>query len=202
MNYFKLKKKRKITKVEISFLFGLIAAIMASFFGCLNNTEKIEKNVLRLHILANSNSKKDQNLKLKVRDAILENFNFNKNNDIEKSKQYVKTNLKEIEKVAKKTIEQEGFYNDVNAKLEKTYFKTREYNGFSMPAGFYNALRIEIGNAKGKNWWCVMVPSMCIPAAKKKAIKTFSNNEQDLIKKGNKIEVRFAAIEVFKNLFF
>ena len=73
----------------------------------------------------------------------------------------------------------------------------------SMPAGVYDALKIEIGNAKGKNWWCVMVPSMCVPAAseKQKAINTFNDGEKDLITKGNKTEIRFKSIEIFKNIF-
>lgn len=204
MEYFKFKKTRKITNMEISILFGLIAAILMSFFGCLKQTENLEKNVLRLHILANSNSKEDQNVKLKVRDEILKNFDFNTyNNDINKSKQKIRNELKDIEAVAKKTLEKEGFEDDVKAKLEKTYFNTREYKDFSMPAGIYDALRIEIGNAKGKNWWCVMVPSMCVPAAseKQKAINTFNDSEKDLITKGSKTEIRFKAIEIFKNIF-
>lgn len=204
MKYFRFKKQKKITKVEISILFGLISAILMSFFGCLNQTENLEKNVLRLHILANSNSKEDQAVKLKVRDEILKNFNFNSyNNNIEKSKQKIKNELKQIENVAKKTLEKEGFKENVKAKLEKTYFNTREYENFSMPAGVYDALKIEIGNAKGKNWWCVMVPSMCVPAAleKQKAINTFNENEKDLITKGNKTEIRFKSIEIFKNIF-
>lgn len=204
MEYFKFKKTRKITNVEISILFGLIAAILMSFFGCLKQTENLEKNVLRLHILANSNSKEDQNVKLKVRDEILKNFDFNTyNNDVNKSKQKIRNELKDIEAVAKKTLEKEGFEDDVKAKLEKTYFNTREYKDFSMPAGVYDALRIEIGNARGKNWWCVMVPSMCVPAAseKQKAINTFNDSEKDLITKGSKTEIRFKAIEIFKNIF-
>ncbi len=203
MQYFKFKKTRKITNVEISILCGLIAAILMSFFGCLKQTENLEKNVLRLHILANSNSKEDQNVKLKVRDEILKNFDFNTyNNDINKSKQKIRSELKDIESVAKKTLEKEGSTDCVKAKLEKTYFNTREYKDFSMPAGVYDALRIEIGNAKGKNWWCVMVPSMCVPAAseKQKAINTFNDGEKDLITKGGKTEIRFKSIEIFKNI--
>ncbi len=204
MQYFKLKKTKKITNIEISILFGLITAILMSFFGCLKQTENLEKNVLRLHILANSNSKEDQNVKLKVRDEILKNFDFNTyNNDINKSKQKIRSELKEIEAVAKKTLKKEGFDDSVKASLEKTYFDTREYKDFSMPAGVYDALKIEIGNAKGKNWWCVMVPSMCVPAAseKQKAINTFNDGEKDLITKGNKTEIRFKSIEIFKNIF-
>ena len=204
MQYFKLKKTKKITNIEISILFGLITAILMSFFGCLKQTENLEKNVLRLHILANSNSKEDQSVKLKVRDEILKNFDFNTyNNDINKSKQKIRSELKKIEAVAKKTLEKEGFDDSVKASLEKTYFDTREYKDFSMPAGVYDALKIEIGNAKGKNWWCVMVPSMCVPAAseKQKAINTFNDGEKDLITKGNKTEIRFKSIEIFKNIF-
>ena len=203
MKYFKLKKQNKIKTIEISALFGLVLAIILCFCGCFIGSENISKNVLRLHILANSNSQQDQNLKLKVRNEVLKNFNFNHNNNLEESKEYVKNNLQKIEEVAKKTIEKEGFCYPVKAKLKKTYFQTREYDGFSMPAGCYTALRIEIGSAKGKNWWCVMVPSLCVPAANnEKAFKTFNPQEEDLIKKGYKTEIRFKTIEIFKRLFF
>lgn len=205
MDYFKLKKKKKITKVEISFLVGLISAILMCFLNCFNESENISKRVLRLHILANSNSLKDQELKLKVRDEILKNFNFNKyNNNIEKSKEEIQKNLNKIETVAKKTIEKEGFNDEVKANLEKEYFNTREYKDFSMPAGFYDSLKIEIGKAKGKNWWCVMVPSLCVPAAKEKeeAMKTFNEEEKELITTGKKTEVRFLTLEIFKKLLF
>lgn len=203
MKYFKLKKQNKLKTIEISALFGLVLAIILCLCGCFVSSENISKNVLRLHILANSNSEQDQNLKLKVRNEILKNFNFNNNNNLEESKEYVRNNLNKIEDVAKNTIKKEGFCYPVKAELKKTYFKTREYKNFSMPAGFYTAVRIEIGQAKGKNWWCVMVPSLCVPAAnKEKAFKTFSSQEEDLIKKGYKTEIRFKTIEILKNLFF
>ena len=204
MGNFKFKKMNKINRLEISILVGIVTAIVLCFFNCFTKSEEISKNVLRLHILANSDSKEDQDLKIKVRDAVLKNFNFNKfNNDIEKSKQEIIKNLPSIIDVVKKTIKQEGFSYDVKANIEDVYFKTRDYENFSMPAGFYSALKIEIGKAQGKNWWCVMVPSMCVPAAKerKKAIETFNADEQDLIKKGNKTEIRFFTVELFKNLF-
>ena len=169
MQYFKFKKQRKLNKLEFSILIGLISAIVLCFLNCYKTSENISRNVLRLHILANSNSKQDQALKLKVRDEILKNFNFNSfNNDLEKSKQEINEKIPQIESLAKKTIENEGYSYNVAAKLNNSYFNTREYDGFSMPAGFYDALRIEIGKAEGKNWWCVMVPSMCVPASNKK----------------------------------
>ena len=206
MEYLKFKKTKikKICRMEICVLVGLIVSIFFCFINCFKTTEKINKDVLRLHILANSNDEKDQNLKLKVRDNILKNFSFNNfNNNIEKSKQKIRNELPEIEKIAKETIEQEGFCYNVKAKLENTYFNTREYEGFAMPAGFYDALKIEIGNAKGKNWWCVMVPSLCIPAANKQqdAFLTFNSYEKDLIKKGFRTEIRFATVEFFKKIF-
>ena len=203
MNRFKInniKKINRFNKIEISALIGLLSAILVCFFNCFSNCDRISKNVIRLHILANSNSKQDQNLKIKLRDEILKNFNFdNLSNDKEKAKIQINEKIPEIEKLAKKTIEDEGFCYDVKAKLEKTYFSTREYDSFSMPAGFYDALRVEIGQAKGKNWWCVMVPSMCILAAnkKEKIFDSFSESEKDLLKKGKKTEFRFATLLSF-----
>lgn len=205
MEYLKLKKTKKIYRTEVCVLLGLIISIFFCFINCFKTTEKINKNVLRLHILANSDDEKDQKLKLKVRDNILKNFSFNSfDNNIEKSKQKIRRELPKIEKIAKETIEQEGFCYNVKANLENTYFSTREYEGFAMPAGFYDALKIEIGKAKGNNWWCVMVPSLCIPAANKQkdAFLTFNSYEKDLIQKGYKTEIRFATVEFFKNIFY
>lgn len=204
MQYLKFKKTKKLNKLEFSILIGLISAIVLCFLNCYKTSENISRNVLRLHILANSNSEQDQALKLKVRDEILKNFNFNSfNNDLEKSKQEINEKIPQIESLAKKTIENEGYSYDVAAKLNNSYFSTREYDGFSMPAGFYDALRIEIGKAEGRNWWCVMVPSMCVPASNKKeeAFETFNTTEKDLLKKGYKTEIRFACVEFFKKIF-
>lgn len=205
LNYCGTKLNRFNNK-EISILFGVIFAIVICFLGCFKKSENISKNVLRLHIIANSNKREDQELKLSVRNAILKNFNFsNYEKNLQECKKQVEKEIPNIENVAKNEIKKHGLNYNVKAELKNMYFNTREYDNFSMPAGFYDALRIKIGAAKGKNWWCVLVPSMCVPAANKKkedAFQTFNCEEKDLIKKGYKTEVRFAIIECFKNLFF
>ncbi len=199
-------KFNMLSNKEISTLFGIILAIVICFLGCFNKSEDISKNVLRLHIIANSNRKEDQELKLIVRDAILKNFNFsNYEKNLEECKKQVEKEIPNIESVAKNEIKKQGLNYDVKAELKNIYFNTREYNGFSMPAGFYDAVTIKLGTAKGKNWWCVFVPPLCLTVANRKkedAFQTFNCEEKDLVKKGYKTEVRFAIIECFKNLFF
>ena len=194
----------KIYKVEIAIFIGLIVSIICCFTNVVGQSEDISNHILRLHILANSDTEEDQNLKLKVRDEILSNFDFNYNDssdlcEIEKQVDHERVN---IEKVAKDVVEKAGYSYDVESEIVNMYFDTREYDNFAMPAGKYDALRIKIGEAKGHNWWCVLVPSLCVPAANgevnEKIEDVLNNQQQNLIETGCKTEVRFAIIEAYE----
>lgn len=125
----------------------------------------ISKNVLRLHIIAEDNEAKNQVLKLCVRDRILKDFSpaFSQFDNISDSKKYAENNLSEIQSAAEDELCRMGHPNTVSVSLvESCKFPTKEYGKFALPAGKYTALNIKIGNAKGKNWWCVMYPPLCI----------------------------------------
>lgn len=124
----------------------------------------IADNVVRLHIIANSDSKADQELKLKVRDAILENMQkkYPDGATRDETVQYLKKNLPEIGKVATDVLKENGSDESIVAKYGVFPFPTKQYDNVVLPAGMYEAVRIEIGNAKGQNWWCVMFPPLCI----------------------------------------
>lgn len=206
-------------KLELALLTGLIAAVIISnvsgFESFKKSYDKLQNGVLRMHILANSDSEEDQKLKLKVRDRLLEYSEdiFGDETDIEDVKHNVSRNLNKIKEIAEKVIEENGFSYDVNCKLVNMEFDERVYDDITMPAGTYDALRVTIGNAEGKNWWCVMYPPLCVPAVSDKNIEEdktvsasknsedmFDDGEYDMLTNPEKYEVKFKILEVYKSL--
>ena len=119
--------------------------------------------LIRLHVIANSDSPEDQALKLKVRDQLLLNFgkDFSETQTMEQARETIEANLSELEKVALHEIKRQGYNYPVKAQLGVWPFPTRVYGDEVYPAGEYEALRIVIGEGKGANWWCVMFPPLC-----------------------------------------
>ena len=123
----------------------------------------MSNNFFRLHILANSDSNEDQNLKLKIRDNIIEYMNTLSYSGLTKEEaiNLTNSNLENFKKIAEKIILDEGYNYPVSLEIGNFYFPTKEYGNISLPAGYYDALKIEIGEAKGKNWWCSLFPPLC-----------------------------------------
>ena len=123
----------------------------------------IAGEVFRLHVIANSDTEKDQELKLKVKTRIVEYLKeiLGEDAGLEETKEAVLTHLTEIEQEAENLIEEQGFDYPVEAVVEKTYFPEKTYGDCTFPAGEYEALKVKIGSAKGQNWWCVLYPSLC-----------------------------------------
>ena len=178
-------------------------------------SEDIEQSVFRLHVIANSDSKEDQNLKYIVRDGILDYINKLSANCSSKEEVILlaNENKEELYNMAKKIIEENGYNYDVNISIGNFEFPTKTYGDISFPAGNYDALRVEIGEAKGQNWWCVMFPPLCfvdvtsgiVPDESKQTIKdNLSNEEYDLISDSNSpdIKFKFSLIEFFKEISF
>lgn len=128
---------------------------------------QLSGDVLRLHILANSDSAEDQAMKLEVRDAVLLQAPqlFEGANSIEEAKIQAAQALPQLEEICEQEMRLHGVDAEAHASLEYTYFTTRDYDGFSLPAGYYDAIRIHLGEGKGKNWWCVMYPPLCLSTA-------------------------------------
>lgn len=148
---------------------SLILIISMTFLQvCINSyhmQNEISKNVLRLHIIAEDNEAKNQVLKLCVRDRILKDFSqdFSQFGNIADSKKYAEENLSKIQSAAEDELCRMGHPNTVYVSIEECCkFPTKEYGNYAFPAGKYTALNVKIGNAKGKNWWCVMYPPLCI----------------------------------------
>lgn len=134
----------------------------------------ISSEIIRLHILANSNSQEDINLKLKVRDAVLKEANI---------KSYGSIDLEKIKNICFDEIKRNGFYYDVKVEMGTFYFPTKSYESIMLPAGDYKAVRILIGEAKGENWWCVMYPPLCFDGTSDGKL---SQEKLDQLKRGMK----------------
>ena len=145
----------------------LLAVVLSMAAGFDNECEAVREDVLRLHILANSDSEEDQALKLQVRDAILRETA----EDFAKSESQIETMaraeelLPKMKAVAEEALARAGSADAVRVALVNMYFETREYDGTILPAGYYDAVRIELGAAEGHNWWCVLFPQLCIGTA-------------------------------------
>lgn len=169
----------------------------------------LAENFFRLHIIANSNSPIDQELKLKVRDSILEYINEEIPNNLSKDEVVleVQNKLADIKLIAESTIKSYGFNYDINLEINNFYFPTKNYYNLSLPAGYYDALKISIGNAQGENWWCSLFPPLCfidmssgkITEDSKNNLKSsLSNEEFEIINKSNpSIKLKFKFLELF-----
>lgn len=154
------------SKVKSGILLLILLALYV--FICANNyvqavSSDISNNVFRLHVIANSDSNEDQALKYKVRDELLNYMNLlcEDINSKEEAILLVQNHKEEFKNIALKVIHDEGFDYSVNINIRNFKFPTKTYGDISLPAGMYDALRVEIGNASGQNWWCVMFPSLC-----------------------------------------
>ncbi len=186
--------------VPIFLLLLLISAYITPF---IETSERISDDVFRLHILANSDEEHDQSLKLKVRDAVLEKGQrvFTDCSSLEETISSCESNLDLFQTTAQDCINQNGYSYSVKAYVDREYFNTREYEEITLPSGIYNALKIEIGEAKGHNWWCVMFPAICLPAVSENEMNDILDEEEmDLISKGSKFEIRFKIVEVYEKI--
>lgn len=155
-------------KKLLKFVCILLALYVVFWCGTLYADRKaLNENLIRLHVVANSDEEEDQTLKLKVRDAVVEKLQETMQNlpNVEEAKAYLEAHLPELEEYVNQLIRELGFTDKAKITLAKEAFDTRDYDTFSLPAGQYEALRITIGEGKGKNWWCVVFPTLCLPAA-------------------------------------
>lgn len=168
---------------------------------------KIYEDTVRLHILANSDSAEDQQLKLEVRDYILAEYGprLGSQGNIDQAKAKIESLLDEIRDFTKRKVAELGYSYDVRAVMDNEWYETREYEGFSLPAGYYCSLKIIIGEGNGKNWWCVMYPPLCTEIATEAApaddgLIDYSKEEILLIKSG-KYNIKFKILEDLSKLF-
>lgn len=199
----------KLKTIDTAVFLTLIICIIATV-SFENDCKGIREDILRLHVIANSDEDRDQELKLRVRDALLISGEkiFSGSEDIISAEKSIGEQKDILMYSAEETIRNLGFDYDVKIELARSYFPTKTYGELTLPAGYYKAVRVIIGEGKGKNWWCIMFPPLCLPAAtdNKEVIGNFlSDKEMEIVTSEPKIEVRFWLIEKYyelKNKFF
>lgn len=210
-NIFLFFKNSKVKMVIIlSFLLFIYTTICAMSYAQSVSSD-IAESVFRLHVIANSDSQEDQDLKYVVRDNLLSYMNEICKNTTNKEEaiKIAKQHENDFKQIALQTIREQGFSYDVNVRIGNFEFPTKHYGDISLPAGFYDALRVEIGEAKGQNWWCVMFPPLCfvdvssgiVPEESKELMQDNLNEEEfALVSDHNpEIQFKFKLLEFFTN---
>ena len=188
---------------ELALFTGLLFAVFMSFARFDAACDDLRQNVLRLHIIANSNSEADQAVKLLVRDRILSETTdiFSGAAGLADAEKKAAERIGDIAEYASETLEENGFGYGATAEIGNSYFETREYETFTLPAGNYRSLIIRLGKAEGKNWWCVVFPAVCIPAAAPEAelSDSTSRTSAEIAEHPQKYIMRFKAVEIFED---
>lgn len=202
--------KRFLILIFLLFIYTIICAV--SYVNAVSSN--IESSVFRLHVIANSDSKEDQDLKYIVRDNILTYINEISKNASTKEEviEIARNNIDTIKQIAQETVYENGYNYSVNIKIGNFAFPTKQYGDISLPAGFYDALRVEIGSASGQNWWCVMFPPLCfvdvssgvVPEESKEVLQeNLSYEEYNLLSENQNnsdMNFKFKIVELFQNM--
>ncbi len=152
-------------KAGISIIIAVISFLVLNSIIPTREEADIYNSTIRLHVIANSDTEKDQEVKLKVRDAVLAHMNTYEVNSKQEAMLAIEEDKENLEKIATQCLKNEGFDYEVRAELTSETYPTREYDTFSLPAGEYTSLKIIIGSGKGQNWWCVLYPPLCTSVA-------------------------------------
>lgn len=195
-----MKQKKYFGMLEKAVLFGLVFSVLISLTNFDNNCTNLKSNILRLHILANSDSAEDQAIKLKVRDEILKKSGnlFENTNSLETAKKKANDNLKSFINIANGVLKDYNY--KATARLGKSFFETRKYDDFTLPAGVYDSLIITLGEGKGHNWWCVIYPSVCLGSSAEKLSKSVNKKSSYVAEHPKKYKIRFKTVEIYEKV--
>lgn len=199
-----INKAEKHLNLVMAFTLALSLILCALTEG-FAAADTVRDGCLRLHILAASDSEKDQNIKLLVRDALLEAGAsiFSENDTSEEAAEKILQNEKMLEGVADEVIKLNGMDYTADVYIADEYFETRQYDDVRLPAGTYKACKVVLGEGKGHNWWCIMFPPLCLPAAVKKdeeVYAVFGENGGDLVTGKNGYIIKFKIVEIVEEI--
>lgn len=213
MNILKREKNILLLSIFIGAFITLVFMLATKSYS-YNIQKGIADEVIRLHVLANSDEDYDQQLKIKVKDGIVKMLENELHNSMSKDETRIilLQNLDKIEDRAREIIEENGYNYNVSAKITFDDFPTKQYGDVVLPAGEYEALKVEIGEAKGKNWWCVMFPPLCfvdasvkeVPKEDKDMLKSvLTDTEYDIVTKADNendipIKIKFKIVEMWQ----
>lgn len=197
--------KKTIIRIEASILVALVICCAMNITAFSKQCDNIRDKMLRMHVIANSDSDADQALKLKVRDAVLAEGKeiFDGSVTADQAEEKILPHIEQLRQTALAVVKDEGYNYDVQITVQKEYFATRTYeNSVTLPAGYYTAVKVIIGEGAGQNWWCVMFPPMCLPAADAECeiSDVLTDEETDIVKNVDKYEFKFKIVEFFENL--
>ncbi|HWR61348.1 MAG TPA: stage II sporulation protein R [Clostridia bacterium] len=210
-----LSKYKILMALALSFFF-FFGILMNIYISTDRELSGVADKIIRLHVVANSDSPSDQQLKLQVRDKVIQKMNarFEGLKDVEEVKRVIAGSLGEIESIAREAVEEDGKHYSVKAALAQTDFPTKTYGKLTLPAGTYQALNIVIGEGRGKNWWCVMFPPLCfidvahgvVPEETMKELETSLTDEEYSLMVSAKepgkmpVRLRFKIFELAKTM--
>lgn len=180
-------------------LFMILTLTMSFIQPIIATSEDISNKVLRLHILANSDSTEDQNLKLGLKNYFLENTSdLFSGKTLEENIEIAKKNTLALEVLCNKFITESGYDYETKVIVDKEYFDTRVYDDFTLPAGVYNSIKIVIGEGSGHNWWCIVFPSVCLYSCSESMSDYLTEEEMELISDG--YTPKFKIIEIYEKI--
>ena len=198
-------KKSKWNELEVALLV-LLAVCLLTGAAALRRQDDLQQKMIRLHVVANSDSERDQALKLQVRDKVLDftEQTMRSAESREAANEALRASLPEIERMAEDTLLESGCADSVEARLEPAEFPLKAYDGFRLPAGEYMALRVLIGEAEGQNWWCVVYPPLCTAACtdlEDVAVQAgMDESDMKLITGQEGYVLKFRAVELWERL--
>ena len=201
----KSKKLTKLMKIQTVIFAAVFAAGACSVGAFAYNCSRVRSDVLRMHVIANSDCSADQQLKLMVRDAVLERGAqlFDGTVTADEARRKIEPHKAELEAAAREVIERAGYDYPVSVNVVNEYFATRCYGSLTMPAGRYTAVKVVIGEGAGHNWWCVMFPPLCLPAAQDRGGNLdafFDDGELKVVESSGRYEPRFKIVEIIEKL--
>ncbi len=189
-------------RLNVSVALAVVAALVFHVAGFAADCAEVRRDVLRIHVVAASDSEFDQRLKLMVRDAVLEKGGaiFDGTLTADEAERIITPRVDELKAAAEAVLLKNGCDYNVDISVGEEYFATRCYDRFTMPAGVYTAVRVNIGSAEGKNWWCVMFPPLCLPAAAADADAFFTEDEMKVVSSSPEYEPRFRIVEFIESI--
>lgn len=198
----KLRNFFSLRRLEVSLAVGLIAALLAPMVSFACSCDRVRSSVVRLHVLADSDSEFDQRVKLAVRDEVLKLgcAVFDGEANVDNASRLLAESEELIENCADRVISEMGADYKADAFFTEEYFETREYDTFTLPAGRYKAVKIVLGSGKGHNWWCVMFPPLCLSAAEGNDAREHFGDDYATVSGGERFAIRFKIVEVFEKI--
>lgn len=209
-------KRHRLKIAGIVFMVG-VTGILMHLYGEATKGQKqqraIAEQIIRLHVIANSDTEEDQELKMKVKETIVTYLRGEMQDavSVDEARQAIVEHLSEIEEIATEKMRAEGYDYTAEATLGESYFPVKEYGDLTFPAGDYEALRVKLGRSEGQNWWCVMYPALCfvdstyqvVPDSSKERLKENMTEEEynSLLDGGEEIRYSWRIAEWIQSLF-